>query len=120
MDMFKGSMLLMLGSDGSPAPRPKEPARPDRSKSWDYHMADTIAFLISARASLLELTSEPSHDPRDEGVLTSVSVRVDEALSALDDLSVADWIQGGCAGPPGHSLARLPTWTVCLDDQVSP
>jgi hypothetical protein len=92
--------------------------RPGRSNSWDSHMADTIAFLISARASLLELTSEPSNDLQDEGVLTSVSAKVEEALSALDDLSVANWAQGACVASLGHSLACLPTWNVCLDGQV--
>jgi hypothetical protein len=81
-------------------------------------MANTITFLISALASLLELASETPNDPQEEGVLTSVSVRVEEALSALDDLSVANWVQGGCVGSLGHSLARLPTWNVCLDGQV--
>jgi hypothetical protein len=120
IDMFKGSMLLMLGSDASPARGSKEPARPYRSNSWDSHMADTIAFLINTRASLLELKGDPSNDPQDEGVLTSVSAKVEEALSALDDLSVATWIHGGCAGSLGHSLTRLPIWNVCLDGQVWP
>jgi hypothetical protein len=88
----------MLGASDSPAPRSHERTRPDRSSSWDSHMADTITFLISARASLLELASETPNDPQEEGVLTSVSVRVEEALSALDDLSVANWVQGGCVG----------------------
>jgi hypothetical protein len=83
-------------------------------------MADTIAFLVSARASLLDLTSEPSKDPHDEGVLNSVSVKVDEALSALDDLSVANWVQSGCVGSVGHSLARLPIRSLCVDGQVQP
>jgi hypothetical protein len=81
-------------------------------------MADTIAFLISARANLLELASETFEDPQDERVFTSVSAKVVEALSALDDLSVANWVQSGCVRSPGHSLARLPTWNVRLDGQV--
>jgi hypothetical protein len=81
-------------------------------------MADTIAFLISARASLLELASETSEDPQVERVFTSVSAKVVESLSALDDLSVANWVQSGCVGSLGHSLARLATWNVCLDGQV--
>jgi hypothetical protein len=83
-------------------------------------MADTIAFLISARASLLKLASETSNDPQDERVFTSVSAKVVEALSALNDLSVANWVQSGCVGSLSHSLARLPIWNVCLDGQVQP
>jgi hypothetical protein len=83
-------------------------------------MADTVAFLISARASLLELASETSNDPQDERVFTSVSARVEEALSALDDLSVANWVQGGCVGSLGDSRARLPIRNLCLDGQVRP
>jgi hypothetical protein len=116
--MLKGPQLLMLGASDSPARRSHERTQPDRSNSWDSHMANTITFLISALASLLELASETPNDPQEEGVLTSVSVRVEEALSALDDLSVANWVQGGCVGSLGHSLARLPTWNVCLDGQV--
>jgi hypothetical protein len=120
IDMFKGSMLLMLGSDASPARGSKEPARPYRSNSWDSHMADTITFLISAHALLLELKGDPSNDPQDEGVLTSVSGRVEEAISALDDLSVGNWVQGGRDTSLGQSLACLPIWSVCLDGQVWP
>jgi hypothetical protein len=83
-------------------------------------MADTIAFLISARASLLELASETSNDPHDEGVLTSVSAKVEEALFALDDLSVANWVQIGSVRALGDSLARLPIRNLCLDGQVRP
>jgi hypothetical protein len=120
IDMFKESILLLLRSDDSPARGFKEPARPYRSNSWDSHMADAFTFLISARASILELTSDPSNDSQGAGVLTSVSAKVEEALSALDDLSVANWIQGGCVGSLGHSFARLPIWNVCLDGQVWP
>jgi hypothetical protein len=120
IDMLKGPRLLMLGASDSPALRFHERTLPDRSNSWDSHMADTIAFLISARASLLELASETSSDPHDEGVLTSVSAKVEEALSALDDLSVANWVQIGCVGSLGDSLARLPIRSLCLDGQVRP
>jgi hypothetical protein len=120
IEMPKGSMPLMLSSDDSPALGSKEPARSYRSNSWDSHMADAFTFLISARASVLELTSDPSSDPQGAGVLTLVSAKVEEALSALDDLSVANWIQGECVGSHDHSLARLPTWSVCLDGQVWP
>jgi hypothetical protein len=81
-------------------------------------MADTIAYLISARASLLELSSELSNDFQAERVITSVSAKVEEALSALDDLSVANWVQVGCVGSLGHSLPRKSNWSVGLDGQI--
>jgi hypothetical protein len=71
-------------------------------------MADAIAFLISARASLLELANEPSSDPRVERVLALVSAKAVEALSALDDLSVAKWVECGRIESLGYSPVRLP------------
>ena len=56
-------------------------------------MAEAVAFLISALTSLQNVSGESSCDPHAERILASVSGKVVEALSALDYLSVTQWIR---------------------------
>ena len=58
-------------------------------------MAETVALLISAHTSLQNVSGESCCDPRAERILASVSGKVVEALSALDYLSVTQWIRSG-------------------------
>ena len=58
-------------------------------------MAETVAFLMSAHTSLQNVAGESCCDPHSDRILASVSRKVVEALSALDYLSVAQWISGG-------------------------
>lgn len=78
-------------------------------------MAEALAFLISARASLQNISRESSWDPRAQRILASISEKVVEALSALDDFSLIQRIKSGSSAGNGHSYA-LPTWWSCLDD----
>jgi hypothetical protein len=58
-------------------------------------MAEAVAFLISALTSLQNVSGESSCDPHAERILASVSGNVVEALSALDYLSVTQWVRSG-------------------------
>jgi hypothetical protein len=58
-------------------------------------MADSVAFLISALTSLENVSGESPCDLDAERILASVSGKVVEALSALDYLSVTQWIRSG-------------------------
>ncbi len=60
-------------------------------------MAEAVAFLISALTSLQNVSGESSCDPNAERILALVSERVVEALSALDYLSVTQWIKSESA-----------------------
>jgi hypothetical protein len=105
----------VLGSDGALSYRLQERDSSDQ-ESWDGLMAEAVAFLISARVSLQNLSRESSCDPRAERILASVSGKVVEALSALDDFSLIQLIKSGSTAKIGYSFAHLPTWCSRLDD----
>jgi hypothetical protein len=93
-----------------------EPERRDRERSWDVHIAEAVALLISAHASLENLSRESFPDPRAATLIASVCGNVFEALSTLDDVSVTEWIKGEFTAGAARSLASLPTWWECLTD----
>jgi hypothetical protein len=64
----------------------------NHQKASDSPMAEAVAFLISALTSHQNVLGESSADQR---ILASVSGKVCEALSALDYLSVTQWIRSG-------------------------
>lgn len=71
-------------------------------------MADAVAYLISARASLQNVLSGSSYDPHAVWILASVYGKVGEALSVLDDLNVSQSVENGSNAGVGHSLAHSP------------
>ena len=90
-----------------------EPRR--RARSWDDKMAEAVAFLVSAHATLEGLSGEAYRDPQADRMLASVSGKVFEALCTLDDFNVTRWIESGSLAPTSYSLAHLPSWWVCVD-----
>jgi hypothetical protein len=83
-------------------------------------MADAVAFLISAHASLQNLSRESFRDPHAERILALVSRKVVEALSTLDDFTVTKWVKCFPSAGTSYSFAHLlPTWSACLDDWPS-
>ena len=86
----------------------------DHDRSWDELMAEAVAFLVSARADVQSLSTTRYCDPLVAEVLVSVSAKVVEALSALDDLCVSQWTKSGSTAPLTYSfattlVAELPT-----------
>jgi hypothetical protein len=87
----------------------------DLERNRDGLMADAIAFLLSARASLEGLSREPSNDSQGEGFLASVCGKIAEAVSALDDFNTAQWVSAGSQAAIVRAFAYLPSSTMCLD-----
>ncbi len=71
----------------------------DHERSWDELMAEAVAFLVSARADVQSLSSKQSCEPPDVRVLVFVYAKMVEALSALDDLCVSQWVKSGSTAP---------------------
>lgn len=94
----------------------QERERRDPEKCRDGLIADAVAFLISARASLQHLSEESACNPHAGWILALVSKKVFEAVSTLDSLSVAEWIKDESPVGIGKGFADLPNWWVCLDD----
>ncbi len=67
-------------------------------------MAEAVALLISALSSLQNVSGESSCDPHAERILASASGKVVEALSALDYLSVNQWIWSGSTAPGADTI----------------
>jgi hypothetical protein len=78
-------------------------------------MAEVVASLTSALANLDSLSAEPSSDPRFAMTVASVSRKVFEAVSSLDDLSVTEWLKPRSGPRMNYTKVDLPTWWVCLD-----
>jgi hypothetical protein len=93
-----------------------ERKRCDRVRPCEVHMAEAVALLTSAHATLENLSSESFPDPRAAKVISSVCAKVFEALSTLDDFSVTEWIKGESTAGIACSFAPLPTWWQCLAD----
>ena len=93
--MDTGSIWSVPDADGalSCGDQVREPR--NHQKSWDSPMAETVALLITAHTSLQNVSGESCCDPHTERILASVSGKVVEALSALDYLSVTQWIRSG-------------------------
>jgi hypothetical protein len=87
----------------------------DQKGSWEGQMAEAFAFLLGALASLQSLESENAGDPNTVEVLASVSGKVFEALTTLDNFNMAQWTGGGFNADPDCLLTALPTWS-CLHD----
>jgi hypothetical protein len=79
-------------------------------------MAEAVSFLTSARASLGNLPTEPFEDPQVGRIVASVSIKVSEAVSTLDELSVTQWLNSESAPGLRYSHGGLPTWWACLDE----
>jgi hypothetical protein len=106
----------VLGADDALSCRVQERGPCDDERSWDGLMAEAVAFLISAHASLHNLYRESFRDPHAETILALVSGKVVEALSTLDDFTVTKWIKCEPSAGTSHSFAHLlPTWSACLD-----
>lgn len=110
-----GHAWSVLREDGVLSCEVQDPEPSDHDRSWDRVMAEAVAFLISARLSLRKFSSEPSGNPQADRLLEAVSEKVSEALSALDDFCMTQWMSESTT-PIGCSNAPLPTWSVCLDD----
>jgi hypothetical protein len=107
----------VLGADDARSCRDHEGGLLDHEKLWDGLMAEAMGFLISAHASLQNLSRNSFHDPQAERILALVSGKVVEALSALDDFTVTKWITCGPSAGISDSFAHMhPTWSACLDD----
>jgi hypothetical protein len=87
----------------------------DLERNRDGLMAEAIAFLLSARASLEGLSRESSNDSQVEGFLVSICGEIAEALSALEDFNTAQWVNAGSRPAIGRAFAHLQTSTLCLD-----
>jgi hypothetical protein len=112
-----GTTWAVLGEDNALSCRVAERGPHDDEKSWDGLMADVVAFLISAHASLQNLSTDSFRDPQDERVLALVFGKVVEALSVLDDFTVTRWIKCGHSAGSYSFAQLLPTWSACLDDR---
>jgi hypothetical protein len=88
---------------------------PDSERIRDGLMADAIAFLLSARASLESLSRASSNHSQIEGFLVSISGQIADVLSALDDFNTAQWVNAESRAAIGRAFAYLPTSTMCLD-----
>jgi hypothetical protein len=92
---------------------------PDRRRpvngSWDDKMAEAIAFLVSAHATLECLSGEADRNAQTERMLASVSGKVFEALCTLDDFSVTRWTESGSSAGTSYSFAHLPSRWACLN-----
>jgi hypothetical protein len=87
----------------------------DLERNLDGLMAEAIAFLLSALASLESLSCESSNNSQVEGFLVSICGRIAEVLSALDNFNNAQWVNAGSRAAIGRAFAHLPTSTMCLD-----
>jgi hypothetical protein len=87
----------------------------DQKGSWEGQMAEAFAFLLGALASLQSLETENVGDPKTPGVLASVSGKVFEALTTLDNFNMAEWTGSGFNADTDCLLTALPTWS-CLPD----
>jgi hypothetical protein len=87
----------------------------DRETMWDEFMAEAVVSLVTALVSLENLSAETSNDPEFEVTIASVSRKVFDAVSSLDDLSVAEWIKPSFSPNGSCSLVAVPTWWACLD-----
>jgi hypothetical protein len=112
----RGTTWAVPGADT----RVQERGPCDDEKSWDGLMAEAVAFLISAHASLENLSRDSFRDPRAERILALVAGKVAEALSTLDDFTVTKWIKCAPSAEINYLFAHLlPTWSACLDDWPS-
>jgi hypothetical protein len=91
----------------------------DSEMNRDGLMAEAIAFLLSARASLESLLRAPSNHSQEEGFLVSISGTIAEVLSALDDFNTAQSVDAEFRAAIGRAFAYLPTSTMCLDGLTS-
>jgi hypothetical protein len=87
----------------------------DLERNLDGLMAEAIAFLLSALASLESLSCESSNDSQVEGFLASICGRITEVLAALDNFNTAQWVNAGSRAAIGRAFAYLPTSTMCLN-----
>lgn len=78
-------------------------------------MAEAVSFLTSARASLENLPTDPFGDPQVGSIVASVSTKVSEAVSTLDELTVTQWLTIGPTHCLGDLQGNLPTWWACVD-----
>jgi hypothetical protein len=94
----------------------QERERRDCERPVDVHVAEAVAFLISAHGILENLSSESFGDPRCTKLIASVCGKVFEAPSTLDDFNVTERIEGESTAGIGCLFASLPTWWECLND----
>jgi hypothetical protein len=94
----------------------REQERRDCERRADVHVAEAVAFLISAHGILQNLSRESCGDPRSTELIASACGKVFDALSALDEFSVTEWIEGESTARSGSPLSSLPTWWECLHD----
>jgi hypothetical protein len=102
--MDRGSIWSVFDADGALSCRDQEREPRDDQKVWDSPMAEAVAFLISGLASLQKVSGESSSDPHAERILGSVAGKVVEALSALDYLSVTQWIRSGSTSTSAEAI----------------
>jgi hypothetical protein len=95
--------------------RAQEQESRNQDTTWNDLMADTVAFLSSARTGLHTLSAQPSCDPQVDMALASASTKVFEALSALDGLSVTEWLKSGATDCGRSPIGQLPGWWTCLN-----
>ena len=88
-------------ADRSPSYRGQPGEAHEHETLWDDNMAEAIAFLISAHASLEGLSGETFRDPHAERIIASVARQVFEALSTLDDFNVTRWVKSGSLAGTG-------------------
>jgi hypothetical protein len=103
------AVVVATGSDGE-----RDGGQRDDERSSDAYLAEATAFLISAYATLENLSAEPLPDLRAAQLIASVCVKVGEALCALDDFSVTQWIGSGSTAGIGRSSLSQSTWWWCL------
>jgi hypothetical protein len=116
--MDRGSTSSVLTADSARSCDLLEREPRDLERSRDGLMAEAVASLISARANLQELSIESVCNPQAARILAAVSETVFEALSTLDNFSVAEWIRNGSAVGISGRTAQLPAWWECLDDSL--
>jgi hypothetical protein len=87
----------------------------DQKEAVEGQMAEAFAFLLGALASLQSLESANVSDPKTAGLLASVSGKVFEVLTTLDNFNMAQWTGRGFNADTDCSLTALPTWS-CLHD----
>jgi hypothetical protein len=101
----KGTACAVLGADDALSCLVQERGRRDAERPWDGLMAEAVAFLLTAHASLQNLTSESFRDPQASQVLALLSEKVIEALCTLDDVNLARWIKRGPSAGTSCSVA---------------
>jgi hypothetical protein len=108
-------MPWAMDSDGYSLLRVQQLRLLDLERNRDGLMAEATAFLLSAHASLESLSRASSNHAQVEGFLGSISGKIAELLSALDDFNTAQWMNAGPRAAIGRACAYLPTSTMCLD-----